>query len=164
MNKIALKILIYIFIITHAVLYAEEKSSAPFMQQMFNPEIPVIVDMTGFYSNKNDEERETYGFPGYLTGASTDGKHVGFNFTYLELALSLAIDPYFEFFVVVAFAPDEIDVEEAYAYPTSFFSRYRLRYLFLLRHGSTSNMRRSSALCSYLDFPELRLHDCKKIH
>jgi hypothetical protein len=38
----------------------------------------------------------------------------GINFNYLELAFAAAVDPYFDFFSVVTFAPGGFDIEETY--------------------------------------------------
>ena len=89
-------------------------ASGAFNQVPFNPELSVLADISFAGANRKDATAEALGIPGLLDRTAREGKRQGINFNGLELALGASVDPYFDFFGVLAFAPDEVGVEEAY--------------------------------------------------
>ena len=94
---------------------AQASSTAgAFTQNLFNPDLSVITDLSFAGANLKDPTAEALSIPGFLDETARDGKRQGINFDYLELTLGASVDPYFDFFGVITFAPEEIGVEEAY--------------------------------------------------
>jgi hypothetical protein len=97
-----------------AALAQTPSTAGAFTQNLFNPDLSVITDLSFAGANLKDPTAEALTVPGFLDETAREGKRQGINFNYLELALSASVDPYFDFFGVVTFAPEEIGVEEAY--------------------------------------------------
>jgi hypothetical protein len=85
-----------------------------FIQNHFNPDISLISDFALVGTNLSDETAASLAVPGFLEESERVGKSRGFNFNYLELALSASVDPYFDFVGIVALTPEGFDVEETY--------------------------------------------------
>jgi hypothetical protein len=85
-----------------------------FIQNRFNPDISLITDFALVGTNRSDEAAEGLSVPGFLDSSERAGKARGFNFNYLEFALSAAVDPYFDFLGIVTFTPEGVDIEETY--------------------------------------------------
>jgi hypothetical protein len=71
---------------------------------LLNPDISVILGVAAAYFSDESQLQ---------TGAH-DPTQTGFNFQYLELAISNAVDPYFRFDANIVFEPEGVDLEEAY--------------------------------------------------
>ena len=104
-------IFVFLFVSLSA---AETKSSYPFLQNIFNPELSLIVDTSFAGSSVEDHDRLHFEMPGFTDHLHAEGKTKGFNFNYLELSFFAPVDPCFELFAVVAYEHDELEVEEAY--------------------------------------------------
>ena len=93
----------------------EARSTAgTFIQNRFNPDLSIIADFAAVSTNVSDHTAQSLAVPGFIDQSNRTGKARGINFNYLELAFASSVDPYFDFFGVVTFAPDGFDVEEAY--------------------------------------------------
>jgi hypothetical protein len=93
---------------------SSQSTAGVFIQNRFNPDLSLITDFALTHTNVGDETAQSLSLPGFLDQTERGGKARGFNFNYLELALSASVDPYFDFVGIVAFTPDEVSVEEAY--------------------------------------------------
>ena len=89
-------------------------SSNPFVQNLMNPNIALIIDGTFVQSTISDDERELFSVPGFIDIVNSEGKTNGFNFNYAELSFFAPVDPYFELFAVIAVEQGEVEAEEAY--------------------------------------------------
>jgi hypothetical protein len=89
-------------------------TAATFIQNRFNPDLSIIADFGLVGTNLSDKAAETLTVPGFIAQSDRTGKLRGIDFNYLELAFSIAVDPYFDFFSVVTFAPEGFDIEETY--------------------------------------------------
>jgi hypothetical protein len=89
-------------------------TAGAFIQNRFNPDLSIIADFAAVGTNLRDETARRLAVPGFIGQSNRGGKLHGIDFNYLELAFSCAVDPYFDFFGVVTFAPEGIDVEETY--------------------------------------------------
>jgi hypothetical protein len=89
-------------------------TAGAFIQNRFNPDISLITDFALVRSNLSDETAESLAVPGFIDQVEREGKERGFNFNYLELALSASVDPYFDFVGIVALTPEAVHVEETY--------------------------------------------------
>jgi hypothetical protein len=85
-----------------------------FIQNHFNPDISLISDFALVHTSVSDETAASLAVPGFLVDSERTGKARGFNFNYLELALSASVDPYFDFVGIVALTAEGVDVEETY--------------------------------------------------
>jgi hypothetical protein len=108
---------------------APRSTAAAFIQNRFNPDISLIADFALVGTNRADATAQGLAIPGYLDESDRSGKLRGFNFNYLEFALSAAVDPYFDFLGIVTLTPEGAGVEETYV-----DSRH-LPYGFQLRLG-----------------------------
>jgi len=89
-------------------------TAATFVQNRFNPDLSMIADFAAAGTNLSDAKAETLTVPGFIAQSDRAGKLRGIDFNYLELAFAAAVDPYFDFFSVVTFAPSGFDIEETY--------------------------------------------------
>jgi hypothetical protein len=89
-------------------------TAATFIQNRFNPDLSIIADFALVGTNRSDATAEALTVPGFIAQSDRTGKLRGINFNYLELAFAAAVDPYFDFFSVVTFAPGGFDIEETY--------------------------------------------------
>ncbi|MET0412079.1 MAG: zinc-regulated TonB-dependent outer membrane receptor [Polyangiaceae bacterium] len=98
-------------------------SGAP---QSLNPDIALIGDFAlAAYSSEDNHQ----------TGGH-DPSEKGFNLQALELVLGAAVDPYLRFDTNIAFALDEVEIEEAYATTLALGGRFQARFgQFLSRFG-----------------------------
>jgi hypothetical protein len=85
-----------------------------FIQNRFNPDISLITDFGLAGTNVSDQTAGSLSVPGFLDESERGGKLRGFNFNYLELALSASVDPYLDFVGIVALTPEAVHVEETY--------------------------------------------------
>jgi hypothetical protein len=102
-------------------------TAGAFIQNRFNPDISLIADFGLVGTNVSDETGASLALPGFLEGSGREGKERGFNFNYLESALSAAVDPYFDFLGVVTLTPEGFDIEEAYVDTRQLPFGFRLR-------------------------------------
>jgi hypothetical protein len=93
---------------------AARSTAAAFIQNRFNPDISLIADFALVRTSLADATAETLMVPGFVDESEREGKLRGFNFNYLEFALSAAVDPYFDFVGIVTLTPDGFDIEETY--------------------------------------------------
>jgi hypothetical protein len=92
-----------------------QKTSSPFSQAKFVPDIALIVDFSYAYRNVNNEEFQTMALPGFsLTGIDEGFAGRGFNLNYAELTISAVVDPYFDLFTCFHLSEGEFEIEEAY--------------------------------------------------
>jgi hypothetical protein len=85
-----------------------------FIQNHFNPDISLISDFALVGTSVSDETAASLAVPRFLVDSERTGKARGFNFNYLELALSASVDPYFDFVGIVALTAEGVGVEETY--------------------------------------------------
>jgi hypothetical protein len=91
-----------------------KSTAGAFIQNRFNPDMSLITDFALVRTNVSDSTAESLAIPGFQIQSERAGKLRGFNFNYLEFALSAAVDPYFDFLGIVTFTPEGVDVEETY--------------------------------------------------
>jgi hypothetical protein len=89
-------------------------TAATFIQNRFNPDLSMIADFAFVGTSLDDKSAQTLTVPGFINQSDRTGKSRGINFNYLELAFAASVDPYFDFFSVVTFAPGGFDIEETY--------------------------------------------------
>jgi len=94
---------------------AARSTAAAFIQNHFNPDLSLIADFGLVRTNLGDDTAKTLAVPGFIEESDRTGKLRGFNFNYLELAFSAAVDPYFDFTGIVTLTPGGYDLEEVYA-------------------------------------------------
>ncbi len=89
-----------------------ESAAAPFSQAKFVPDLALILDFSWFSRNVSDEAYSNLEIPGvqHMDGVSAQG----FNLNYAELAISAAVDPYFDLFTTFHLSAGEFEIEEAY--------------------------------------------------
>ena len=92
--------------------FAETAVSSPFSQAKFVPDISLIADFSLLTRNTSDEKYGETVVPGWTSLIESAGK--GFNLNYGELAISAAVDKYFDLFTVFHLRKDEFEIEEAY--------------------------------------------------
>jgi hypothetical protein len=102
-------------------------TAGAFIQNRFNPDISLIADFGLAGTNVSDQTAGSLALPGFLEASGREGKDRGFNFNYLESALSAAVDPYFDFMGIVTLTPEGFDVEEAYVDTRQLPFGFRLR-------------------------------------
>ena len=85
---------------------AARSTAGAFIQNRFNPDLSIIADFAAVGTNVSDKTAQSLAVPGFIDQSDRTGKLRGINFNYLELAFNAAVDPYFDFFGVVTFAPD----------------------------------------------------------
>src|SRR4030042_6503759 len=105
---------ILLILLLAPLINAETGSSYPFLQNVFNPEMSLIIDTSVSNSNIKDNDRLHFEIPGFIDHLHAEGKTKGFNFNYLELSFFAPVDPYFELFAVIAYEHDELEIEEEY--------------------------------------------------
>jgi hypothetical protein len=98
----------------HKVSHGALSTAGTFIQNRFNPDLSLIADFALVGTSLGDRSAKTLTVPGFIDQADRGDKLRGINFNYLELAMSAAVDPYFDFFGVVTFDPSGVEVEEAY--------------------------------------------------
>ncbi len=76
----------------------------------FNPQISLILQ--GRYTRLDDLEHR--GIAGFLPASHAHGAPRGFSLDHTELAISASVDPYFDGYLNLALADEEVDVEEAW--------------------------------------------------
>jgi hypothetical protein len=106
-------VFIFIFLVL-PLCSAQTGSSNPFVQNVFNPDMALIIDTAFARSNVEDSDRARLEIPGFLDHVHTQGKTDGFNFNYLEFSFYAPVDPYFELFAVVSREHEQFEIEEAY--------------------------------------------------
>ncbi len=82
-----------------------------------NPNISLLLDTFGYYSNIKQRELPKRGIPGLTNEGLTNSK--GFNIDSAELGLYAPIDPYFNLYATIPITEDGIELEEAYFLTTS---------------------------------------------
>ena len=102
----------------------QTKSSSPFDQSKFVPDISLIADFSYVSRDLNNGRFSSLGIPGLGTpldlsgnqGYGQGGSNVsrGFNLNYGEMSLYSVVDPYFDLFAVLHLTPDGAGLEEAY--------------------------------------------------
>jgi hypothetical protein len=93
---------------------ATPSTAGTFSQNRLNPDLSVIADFALVGTSVSDQSAQALSVPGFIDRSDRTGYLRGINFNYLELALAAAVDPYFDFFGVITFAPSGVDVEETY--------------------------------------------------
>ncbi|MGQ9571545.1 MAG: hypothetical protein ACUVUQ_12080 [Thermodesulfovibrionales bacterium] len=99
------------------VLLAQSTEN-PFIQNKFNPDISLIVDMAFISSDIKDESRSHLEIPEFMDHPphSHINKNRGLYLNYLELAFVAPVDPFFDFAAIMTLAPEHgIELEEVYA-------------------------------------------------
>jgi hypothetical protein len=91
-----------------------KSSAAAFIQNRFNPDLSLVADVALVGVNVDDATAAELTVPGFLDESERAGKSRGLNFNYLELGFAAAVDPYFDFFGVIALGAEGIEVEEVY--------------------------------------------------
>jgi hypothetical protein len=105
----------------------EHSTAGAFIQNHFNPDISLITDFALVGTNVSDETAESLSMPGLLDQIERVGKLRGFNFNYLEFALSASVDPYLDFLGIVTLTPEGFDIEETYVDTRQLPFGFRLR-------------------------------------
>jgi hypothetical protein len=109
------KILCSIILIALFFLPAQlhcESAAAPFSQVKFVPDLALILDFSWLSRNVCDEAYSYLEIPGLLQAQGVSGQ--GFNLNYAELAISAAVDPYFDLFTTFHLSAGNFEIEEAY--------------------------------------------------
>jgi hypothetical protein len=88
------------------------KSTAPFSQAKFVPDISLIADFSLVTRNISEEKYVETAVPGWTS--RTESARKGFSLNYGELAISAAVDKYFDLFTVFHLRKDAFEIEEAY--------------------------------------------------
>lgn len=91
-----------------------QSTAAAFIQNRFNPDLSLVADVALVGVNVDDATANRLAVPGLFEESERVGKLRGFNFNYLELGFSTAVDPYFDFFGVVTIGAEGVEVEEVY--------------------------------------------------
>jgi hypothetical protein len=116
------RIRVILFFLCFIVIVVQGQNlTSPFNQSKFVPDISFIMDFS-YISRDIDNDIYSRLFTPDFTHHHQyeDASHEhssttrGFNFNYGELSLSSVVDPYFDLFAVIHFAPDHIEMEEAY--------------------------------------------------
>jgi hypothetical protein len=89
-------------------------TAGAFIQNRFNPDISLITDLGLAGTNLSDQTAESLSVPGFLENTEREGKGRGFNFNYLEFALSASVDPYFDFMGILTLTEAGFGIEETY--------------------------------------------------
>jgi hypothetical protein len=89
-----------------------ETAAAPFSQAKFVPDLALILDFSWLSRNVSDKSYNGLEIPGLLQAQELSGQ--GFNLNYAELAISAAVDPYFDLFTTFHLSAGEFEIEEAY--------------------------------------------------
>ncbi|MBN2345238.1 MAG: hypothetical protein JXO51_02535 [Candidatus Aminicenantes bacterium] len=121
-GKHALILLFILWLAGAAGLHGQERTSNPFAQAKFVPDISLILDSSFVARDRDDALFASLALPGFShTGpagraAEIDETNIeqGFNLNYAELTLASVVDPYFDLFAVFHVSPDGFDIEEAY--------------------------------------------------
>ena len=99
---------------------AQQKTSSPFSQYQFVPDISLILDMSGVYRTLGNDTYQKLAMRGFTGGNLNDfNKNVGFNLNYGELGIHEPVDPYFELTGIFTFTMDGVEIEEAFINTTS---------------------------------------------
>ena len=112
------KLLLIIILIFSSFNAFAQTNENPFIQNRFNPDISLIADMAFISSDIKDESREHLEIPEFMHHPphSHMNKERGVHLNYLELSFAAPIDPYFDFFGVMTYAPGHgLELEEVYA-------------------------------------------------
>lgn len=112
------KSLIIIVVILMPGILLSQSTENPFIQNKFNPDISLIIDMAFISSDIKDESRSALEIPGFMHHQPHThmNKNRGFYLNYLELAFTAPVDPYFDFAAVTTIAPGHgVELEEVYA-------------------------------------------------
>jgi len=93
-------------------------SSASFSQKSYLPDIALIVNSSALGRNISNTDYSSYSIPGFVSDDSEKeipfNQDRGFNLNYAEVAISSAVDPYFDAFAIFHMRSDEFEIDEAY--------------------------------------------------
>lgn len=129
------------FEVERAVKTGSRSTAGVFVQNRFNPDLSLITDVAFVRSNLAEDTAGALSMPGLLDEVEMEGKGRGFNFNYLEVALSAAVDPYFDFVGIIALTPEAVHVEETYVDTRHLPFGFRLRLgKFLSAFGRLNGM------------------------
>jgi hypothetical protein len=146
----------YVFMALLTVMpLLEAQDGSPFNQSKFVPDISMIVDFSWVSRDIGNDIFSELHMPG-LTHHEEGGDHggfnarKGFNLNYGEMSLYSIVDPYFDLFAVLHFAPEHAGLEEAY------ITTRKLPYGFQIKAGKflSSIGRLNEQHTHYLDFAE----------
>jgi hypothetical protein len=120
---------------------AARSTAATFIQNRFNPDLSIVADFALAGTSLDDKSAQTLTVPGFIDQSDRAGKLRGINFNYLEFAFAASVDPYFDFFSVVTFAPSGVDIEETYVDTRQLPFGFQLRIgMFLSSFGRLNGM------------------------
>ena len=104
--------------------YIEPKTTSPFSQSKFVPDIAFIIDASANYRNIDNDVYRVMKVPGFIRNTLSQDIDVplngyqGLNFNSGELSLHADVDPYFELFCEIEITEDSVSVEEAFVNTT----------------------------------------------
>ncbi len=132
------------------------KTGSPFNQSKFVPDISMIVDFSYVSRDLDNTQFSMLSLPGLHAPIETSqgdegsNAHRGFNLNYGEMSLYSIVDPYFDLFAVLHFAPEHAGLEEAY------ITTRKLPYGFQVKAGKflSGIGRMNEQHEHYLDFAE----------
>src|SRR5271157_2277159 len=109
MKKIIICSLFLVFVLSITLMGQEQedsgqKTSNPFSQYKFVPDIAFILDTSGVYRTLGNDTYQKLKMRGFTNG----------NLNYGELALFEPVDPYFELTGIFTFTLQGVDIEEAF--------------------------------------------------
>jgi len=93
-------------------------NSASFSQKEYLPDIALIINSSAVGRNVDNVDYSSYAIPGFVD--SNPDKEIpfnpdrGFNLNYAEVAMSSAVDPYFDAFAIFHMRSNEFEIDEAY--------------------------------------------------
>jgi len=93
-------------------------NNASFSQKEYLPDIALIVNSSAVSRNIDNDIYSSYETPGFIDG--DPNKEIpfnpdrGFNLNYAEVAMSSAVDPYFDAFAIFHMRSNEFEIDEAY--------------------------------------------------
>jgi len=94
-----------------------KSSSSSFSQKEYLPDIALILNMSAIGRDVANNEYANYAIPGFINSGDAEipfNPDRGFNLNYAELAMSSAVDPYFDAFAIFHFENDSVEIDEAY--------------------------------------------------
>ncbi|PIQ24742.1 hypothetical protein COW36_23490 [bacterium (Candidatus Blackallbacteria) CG17_big_fil_post_rev_8_21_14_2_50_48_46] len=98
-------------------LQSQSLLSSPFNQQIFVPNISLILDSSAGGRSLSNQDASGLVSPFSLQGLPSEhgmGSQNGLNFNYAELSLQAPIDPFFDAFASFHLQPEGFEIEEAY--------------------------------------------------
>jgi len=101
-----------------SMVQGAQPANASFSQNAYLPDIALLINSSAVGRNVDNVDYSSYETPGFIDG--DPDKEIpfnpdrGFNLNYAEVAMSSAVDPYFDAFAVFHMTSAEFEIDEAY--------------------------------------------------